>query len=208
MGRKLISLVVYKVYRMRILSHVDLRKMRYGMEVIFNELIKIIILLILFAALNRLTYFLFSMIILITIRCFSGGLHFQTNLECLLFSIIFFIASTYEKIYMLICSVRLRYLAMAFSIIAIGLLSPVTSINRPIKNKRKQRLLKINAVLFTVLWAYILLYKIEEPSFAAIGIITIVLQALQLIASYATNRLKGIDISYKVDKGNIEDKAK
>lgn len=190
MGRSLIGLVTYKVYKMKILSHEELRKMKYGMEVIFNELVKIIILLILFAVINRLKYFLFSLVILSTIRCFSGGLHFQKNLNCLLFSMVFFTASTYEGVYMHIGSTKLSYPAMALSILAIGMFSPVTSINRRIKDKRRMRLLKFTAILITIFWTYILIFKNCDPTLAACGMTTIILQAFQLFAGFGLKHLR------------------
>ena len=192
MKQRLISLAVYKAYRMKIMSHEDLRKMKYGMEVVSNELIKTILLLVLFAAMNKLNYFLFSLIILVSIRCSSGGLHFQSNLSCLMFSCIFFLASTYEAAHVVIAFRQLTHSMLLFSIAAIGLLSPLPSINRPIKDKRKQRLLKINAVFITALWSYILLYEFEATGLAACGIITITLQALQLIAGYVIKRWSSI----------------
>lgn len=203
MGRRLIGLAVYKVYRMRILSHEELRKMRYGMEVILNEMIKIAILTALFTILNKLNYFLISLVILITIRCFSGGLHFHSNFSCLLFSIIFLTAAAYSPIYLPVGFLRYRYLAMVLSIGAIGALSPIASINRPIRSKRKQRTLKFTAVLFTVFWTYILLFKIQDPGVISCGITTIMLQALQLIASYIFNLFKDINIGRRLRHENL-----
>jgi hypothetical protein len=91
-------------------------------------------------------------------------------------------------------SLRFRYSAIVISIVVIGLLSPIPSINRPIKSIGKQRILKLTAVLFTVIWAYIVLFKIQDPGFIACGITTIVLQASQLIVSYVINRFKYIYI--------------
>jgi len=190
MWKRLTKLIVYKVYKMKILSHEELRKMKYGMEVIFDELVKIIILLILFTVLNRLKYFLFSLVILSTIRCFSGGLHFQKNLSCLLFSIIFFTASTCEGVYEFIGSANLSYPAMTISILTIGMFSPITSINRRIKDKRRMRLLKFTAILITIFWAYILLFKTWDPALAACGMVTIILQAFQLFAGFGLKHLR------------------
>lgn len=190
MGKRLTKLIIYKVYKMRILSHEELRKMKYGMEVIFSELVKIIILVILFAALNRLKYFLFSLIILSTIRCFSGGLHFQKNLNYLLFSIIFFTASTHEDVYELIGSTNLGYPAMTISILTIGLFSPVASMKRESKNIRRMHLHKFTATIFTGLWVYILLFITRDPDLAACGILTIILQAFQLFLGFGLKHLK------------------
>lgn len=53
----------------------DLEKINYALVTILNEIFKGIILIILFIIVGKLNYFLFSMLILISIRTFSGGFH-------------------------------------------------------------------------------------------------------------------------------------
>ncbi|WP_442916702.1 accessory gene regulator B family protein [Lutispora sp.] len=88
--KRLIHLFVYHVYKKKLLSHSDIRKMRYGMEVIINELFKLGILIVLFKILEKLDLLIFFIIILIPIRCFSGCIHFHSNFNCLLFASAFF----------------------------------------------------------------------------------------------------------------------
>lgn len=73
----LIDIFAYKVYKERLLSHRDLRKMKYAMTVVWNEVIKLAALLALFFMLNKTYEFLFCFSILLSIRTFSGGLHFE-----------------------------------------------------------------------------------------------------------------------------------
>lgn len=205
MGRGLGGLFVYAVYHRKIMSHKRLREMKYGMEVIFHELFKTLILLLIFTIMNKLNYFLFSLVILSTIRCFSGGLHFHTNLNCLLFSIIFFTAISYSPIYLPVEFLQYRYLVLALSIGVIGVISPIASFNRPIKSKRKLWKLKFTAVLFTVFWAYVLLFHIQEPAIISCGIITIVLQASQLIVVYTFNLINNINIGRRIGNENLSE---
>lgn len=202
MGKRLIRLFCYEVYRSKILSHSDLRKMRYGMEVIFNEMTKILILLALFTVLNKLMVFLFSLIIIITIRCSSGGLHFKKNFSCLLLSAVFFSITVYSPDYLPIGLLKYSYLALVLSIGSIGALSPITSVNRPIRSKRKQQELKATAVTLTVFWSYILLFKTQSPALMGCGIVTIVLQALQLIISRIFGLVHHIDSGRKLSNGS------
>lgn len=194
MGERLIRLFVYEVYRRKLLSHKQLREMRYGMEVIYNEMIKILILIVIFTMLGKLSYFLFPLVILTTIRCFSGGLHFQTNSSCLIFSILFFMIISAAPAYLYLEFIHYRGIILAFGTVAIAVLSPIPSANRPIKSKRKQRILKIAAVLFTVFWSNILLFSIKDSGLVSCGIAAIMLQALQLIASYILSLSKNIII--------------
>ncbi|MGE5632233.1 MAG: accessory gene regulator ArgB-like protein [Caulobacteraceae bacterium] len=190
MGNRLIGLFVYKVYRMKILSHTSLREMRYGMEVLLNELAKVLILLALFEILDKLSYFLFSLLILVTIRCSSGGLHFHEKSSCLLFSTAFFFAAAYAQNYLPIGLLHYRYLLITLSIALIWAFSPVASANRPIKNRRKQLILKYTAVISTIFWSCILLFQIQNAGFMSCGITTITLQAFQLVVGYITDPSK------------------
>ncbi|HYF75304.1 MAG TPA: accessory gene regulator B family protein [Candidatus Nitrosocosmicus sp.] len=192
MDRKLARLFIYEVYYRKIMSHKELREMKYGMEVVFNELNKTLILLLIFAILNKLNYFLFSFAILSTIRCFSGGLHFKTNLSCLLFSIVFFTVTSYYSVYLPVELLQYRHLVLMLSAGVIGVISPITSSNRPIKSKRKRRRLKFTAVLFTMFWVYVILFELQDPSIIKCGVITIALQASQLTIGYALDSARNI----------------
>ena len=190
MGRRLIRLFVYEVYRRKLLDHKQLREMRYGMEVIYNEFIKMFALLTLFTLLGKLRYFLFSFTILVTIRCFSGGLHFHTNSSCLMFSVFFFITILALSIYMPIELLNYKGLILAFSTMTIGIFSPITNANRPIKNKKRRQVFKYVAVLFTAIWSYILLFHINDYGLVSYGIITVMLQAVQLVVSHILRAFK------------------
>lgn len=187
--KRLISLFVYNIYKKKLLSHSDIRKMRYGMEVIINELFKLGVLIIVFKFLGKLDLFLFSLTTLIPIRCFSGGMHFHSNLNCLLFTLAFFLIAC-NSIYFLPSNTSSIYYIMAIASIAIiGLLSPNPSDYRPIKCKRKRQAFRILAFFFSIGWLLILFlfYPCNEYFFKC-GIMTIFLQALQLILGCLANK--------------------
>jgi len=68
----------------------ELKQIEYALHTILNEVFKIIVLIILFGAIGNLNYLLFSMIILLSIRLFSGELHAKTLLGCLMLTTLFF----------------------------------------------------------------------------------------------------------------------
>ncbi|WHH57661.1 accessory gene regulator B family protein [Petroclostridium sp. X23] len=86
----LIDVFTYKVYKEKLLSHRDLQKMKYAMTVVWNEAIKFAALLALFSLLNKIHEFLLCVSILLSIRIFSGGLHFESNFTCFIVSTVFF----------------------------------------------------------------------------------------------------------------------
>lgn len=192
MKRKLIQLFIYYLYKKKLFSHKDIRKIKYGIEVIVNEVIKLTILTIIFTVLKGLTYFGFSLCILLSVRTFSGGMHFDTNLKCLLFSILFFMIACNFSTYIPILPSSVNYMIAILCMLVIALLSPCPSINRPIINKKKQQTCKLFAVLITLIWFSYLFYKINNSILFKCGITTISILSIQLIFGYYINRVNQI----------------
>lgn len=85
----------------------EIDRIRYGLEVLFNEIIKFIIMLILALLFNKVSPFLLLTILLLSIRPFIGGSHSKTLMACLLKSntvyiSIYLIAGIMPKINILI----------------------------------------------------------------------------------------------------------
>ncbi|SNT06952.1 accessory gene regulator B [Anaerovirgula multivorans] len=178
-----IDLFVYKIYKEKLLSHSDLRKMKYAMRVIWNEGIKFIILLLFFARLNKVSFFLFSLGLLLSIRLFSGGLHFEGGLLCFVISFNFFSLAVLILPYLFTLSFHRALILMLISTIIIYYHSPKPSIFRPILNKKRKRILKYLSLFSTLLWI-IVLFKfifIHNQTFFECGIWTICLQSFQLL---------------------------
>ena len=69
-------------------SENELVILTYGIEVFLNEFIKIIIAVILGILLGEILLVLYSIVFLLLIRRYSGGIHFESNLICLLYSLV------------------------------------------------------------------------------------------------------------------------
>lgn len=159
----------------------DLDKINYAIETILNEAFKILILLILFSALGKLRYFNFSIIILLSIRIFSGGLHSKTFLGCLLWTTLFFTTTSIVAPIIPKVSIGIYYLISLFNLSVIITKSPYPNPNRPIKSKKRRQVLKILAIFFTIFWIIALLFFTNDISYLNCGIFTILLQSLQLL---------------------------
>ncbi|MBM7872086.1 accessory gene regulator B [Clostridium pascui] len=159
----------------------DLEKINYSLQAIFNELFKTAILLLLFLILGRVNYFLLSVMILFSIRIFSGGYHCNTTIKCLLWSTLLFLVTCLIGPILPKINISIYYIAGLLSIFIVALKSPYPNKKRPIKNKRRKCNLKIISTFFTIFWLYILLFYIKDISYLNCGFITIVLQVIQLI---------------------------
>lgn len=158
----------------------DTEKVRYALIVIINEMIKIIVLSTIFVAIGKFNYFIFSMIILLILRTFSGGKHYNSSFICLTITIVFFIISCIVFVDYIIVPLNMIYLFLLISLLLIVLFSPCPNPKRPIRHKKRKRNLKITSVFLSFLVVLILLFLVNEK-FLYCGTITMTLQSIQLI---------------------------
>ncbi|WP_242965200.1 accessory gene regulator ArgB-like protein [Petroclostridium xylanilyticum] len=162
--------------------------MKYAMTVVWNEAIKFVALLALFLMLNKTYEFLFCFAILISIRIFSGGLHFESNFACFIASIVFFCIIILYLPFLFAVTTGVSIILMLISICIIFICSPVPSPNRPIISKKRKRHLRYLSVFFTLAWIFILYKFIHDYTFFECGIWTISLQAFQLLIGKEENQ--------------------
>lgn len=162
-------------------NSVDLEKINYSIQTIISETFKIVILIILFLALGKINYFLFSMAILFSIRIFSGGCHSNTLLKCLLWSSLFFIITSLIGPFIPKLNILVYYTAALFSLIVIFMKSPCPNKNRPIKIQERRWYYKFISTFFMLFWLTILFFFIKNSTYLNCGFLTILLQVLQLI---------------------------
>ncbi|MDK2810956.1 MAG: accessory regulator [Petroclostridium sp.] len=111
--------------------------MKYAMTVVWNEVIKLAALLALFFMLNKTYEFLFCFSILLSIRTFSGGLHFENNFACFAASAVFFCIVILYLPFLFTVTIGISIILMIISTGIISIYSPTPSPNRPIINKKK-----------------------------------------------------------------------
>jgi len=159
----------------------ELEQIQYAVATILNETFKILILIILFGIIGNLNYFLFSMLILLSIRLFSGGLHAKSLWGCLIWTTLFFTLTSVIAPLIPKLNPYVYYILSILNLAVIIVQAPFPNKKRPIKKKKRKQYLKILAVFFSILWTYILLFKINNSIYLNCGIATILLQASQLI---------------------------
>lgn len=155
-------------------------KINYALVAILGETLKLIILIIIFLLVNKVVFFLFSLIILILIRTFSGGLHFKTFNGCLLFSIMLFIITCLAATALPQLPNSCYYIFGFFSVLLIFVNAPCPSFKRPIKNKKRRYHFKIISTLSSVCCLTMLTFFKDNTSFLNCGFFTILLQSVQL----------------------------
>lgn len=161
------------------LSELDSIKLKYSLEIIFNDLSKFFILLIIFSIFGKTVDFIFSSLILLMIRPFTGGLHFKTYRGCIIFSGIFFYLSILLK-----NNVSLNHTiitaSLIFSILIVILFVPITHRSRPEYSKKKIRQFKLISIIF-ILFHFGLYYFINKNPYFINSIWVITLQSFQIL---------------------------
>jgi len=158
----------------------DRAKIQYGLTILLSEGFKIISLLVIFNLLHKEKYFYFSMLILLSTRVFSGGVHLKSTLKCLALTTLLFIFTS--SIAPLVPGQPIvLYLSMSIlSLLIVLIRAPICSVRRPIKEKNKKLQYKFIAAASIVLWTIILL-NLQNTSFVNCGFSTIFLQSTQLV---------------------------
>lgn len=183
----------YILFTRKLMSHRDIRIVKYGMQVVFSETLKILFLLLCFGTIGKIPEFLLALTILSLTRTYSGGLHFNTFNKCLLFTTAFFVMNIMILPNISIINSSFIFIIIVpLSILFMYLYSPIPSEHRPISSKKLYYKNKIIATVMTVA-IYILLYIIPfNEHLKLIGIWTITLQVLQLIIGGIINEKKVI----------------
>ena len=146
------------------------------------DLSKLLLLIALFTYLDLLGRFLYCYLFLFRLRITAGGIHFKKYMDCLLFSMAFFlciiIGLTNIKPDLSIC-IGILFLC----IIIICILGPIHSSSKPsLDSKHRMRFKKDGTMAAAYCSALTLvLYHTE---YGVAGFWTIILYTLQLIAAY------------------------
>lgn len=159
----------------------DLEKITYALQAIIGETFKITVLICLFLTLGKINYFLFSIMILFTLRTFVGGYHCDTTLECLLYSTILFLITSLIGPMLPIFNILFYYSISALSILIVTIYAPFFNKKRPIKSKKRRWIIKLISIFVTIFWLSILLFYINSSPYLNCGFLTIILVVIQFL---------------------------
>ncbi|GAA0182028.1 hypothetical protein SH2C18_44740 [Clostridium sediminicola] len=179
------------IAKKNLMSTGDISKTEYTIKTFFYEIVKISLLIILFAFWGHFDKFIFALILLTSIGYFSGGFHFYNNIYSFLFSVAFFIfAIVILPTIPFINNLYFYFVISYLSIIIIFYFSPIPSKSRPITSFKHKEKAKTLALSITLFWLVILFTFFYHSKFFTTGIWTIVLQSIQLIISGCINHEK------------------
>lgn len=168
-------------------TDLEMKRLKYTLKAVSSELIKTLMLSVLFFKLGHLPEFFIGVLVLVTIRCNSGGLHMEHFISCLLFTLTFMLLS----VIVLPAYVPVPYLikpaVLALCILTTFLTAPVASKKRPPASPEAKRRYRNRAAGLLFIYSIAIIILKTTP-IADICFWIIVLQTLQLLCAVAAQK--------------------
>lgn len=157
-------------------SKQDLTKIRYGLEGIYLTITKLLVILVVSLILGITKEIVICLLLFNIIRFFSFGFHAEKSYECLILSLLNFIAIpflfltfsrpfTFDIVLSILC------------LLLLGIFSPADTVKRPLKNKKKRLFRKIITVLIGLCY-FILMIVFKDNYIADLLISVLVVDAI------------------------------
>ena len=160
-------------------TNYQIKQIMYLIQSISSEISKIIIMGILFR--NNIPTYLFALIVLSFLRCYSGGLHFNTYIKCLLATISYFILAI-NILPHIIVPFEIKFVLLNVCMILLSKFTPVISKYRPPLSAPKILICQNITTTFTFVYI-ILLYIMPDNPLLTVGFWIIILHIAQLFIS-------------------------
>lgn len=161
------------------LTNYQIAQLGYLYKTVFSEISKLLIMGFLFHA--YLTEYLFSIAVMLILRCLTGGLHFDTYLTCLTGSIVL-MGLAVIFLPPLISHLPLKSLFLLFCLLIINSIGPIVSKYRPSYSKEHLTYCKRIVLCFIFIYS-LLVYVMPDTHLLNVGTGVILLHTLQLIAA-------------------------
>lgn len=155
---------------------------QYGLEILFGELPKIILLLGISFLLGIGWYMIFAYVALMPYRAMSGGFHLHTHLGCVLGSAIVYYGNIIISRFLILDNLQkyiLIGLSLIFGALMVSMYAPADTENVPIISKKERKTKKILSYI-TLAVTLIVAAVIPEPILANILIIGSLIQSISI----------------------------
>lgn len=128
-------------------TELELKRIRYTLTVLFYEITKLILLITIFSFAGKLKALLICMAVIMPVRIFSGGLHFNHYWSCFLFTLLFFAVPVFV-FGNLIIPPHDEVISLCFITLLIWLIGPISSAKRPTPSYKNYQKFRYLTVLF------------------------------------------------------------
>ena len=174
------------------LTEKDFLKIQYSLQVILGDLIKSIIIFLIFLFLKQLPLFFLIFIILNSTRPLMGGIHCKTFNSCLIFSISYFIVIMLFSTLSPKLNTCFYIIFFIISFIITLAYAPCRNEKRPIKNKKILKILSLISLTFCGM----LFFMLRNTQLCNCIFLSLLIQIIQLIIV----NMKGVVSNAKITK--------
>jgi accessory gene regulator B len=182
---KFVGCIIKKISETNVhFTHLELKKMEYGLLCFFDEVTKIIPYYVIFYLFSLQKYYLVVFVFFCPIRLFSGGYHAKTYWGCFFISFFIYCAIIIIGIHITTNTIS-TIVALIISILLMGIYSPVDNINKRIKSKERRKKLKKVSVVTTFLLS-VSCYLVPD-SFFTTAVISILTAVVMMMIGYIIN---------------------
>ena len=155
---------------------------QYGLEILFGEVPKIILLFGISFLLGIGWYMVFAYVALMPYRAMSGGFHLHTHLGCILGSAIVYYGNIIISKFLILDDLQkyiLIGLSLVFGALMVSMYAPADTENVPIISKKERKMKKILSYI-TLAVTLIVAAVIPDPILANILIIGSLIQSISI----------------------------
>jgi len=177
------------------MTEAQLRTRRFGLESLLYELTKMIMYLILFSILGHTVPYLVSLLVLGSIRTFSGGYHANSFWGCFFVSLTGFIFTIGSGLYLEISDIACVVI-LALSAATDLVFAPVPHPNKPNKDPVKKKRFKL--ISFIIILVFGGIAFILPNQYKITVVTTILLVAIWQLMGLWLNKTKTIDKNVEV----------
>lgn len=162
-------------------SDYEIARIRYAIICVLSEASKFLIMLLIFSLICKTKEFIIALIVLLSIRNFTGGIHLKHYMSCLCFSIGFLAIILLSALFFRIPE-WMQTIIMGVGVVLIYRIGPISSDSRPELSEKQKFMNKLIAC--SVLLFYICLFLFTEKlPFQNLIFWVIFFQIMQLCAA-------------------------
>ncbi|MDU4883289.1 accessory gene regulator B family protein [uncultured Clostridium sp.] len=130
----------------------EIDNIRYGLEVLYGEFFKLLIMFIISLLLNKFSVFILLIILLILIRPLIGGSHAKTYIGCMIQSNILFISIYYLAYILPKVNTFIHIIIITLSIIIVRVFNPVNPKRKTVNTHYKNFKFKNIVTIVLISW--------------------------------------------------------
>ena len=178
-------------------SENDLEKLKYGLEGIYLTFTKLVVIILMSLILKIFKEVVIILLLFNLIRYVGFGVHAKKSSECLISSLLFFIAIPYLFLRFKISNLVILIMGITF-IISYLIYAPADTVKRPFYNKRKILIRKILTVVIGIIYLICSLL-INNYSISILFIIAMLIETI--VINPLTYKIMGV--SYNNGKSSM-----